>query len=121
MSDTLLQPEPLLPNPSYLRDMALSGHGVPAYAYALNNPLYYVDRDGNSPGAIVLGGEIGPVVTHGLGAAALLAAMAYCINTGNCRFPTTADKCESKPKTITRVCTRVGTGPRPPPLNTTAS
>ena len=41
-----LSPEPLLQSPNYVRMMAQSGHSVPTYAYALNNPIGYVDRDG---------------------------------------------------------------------------
>lgn len=41
-----LSPEPLLQSPTYVRRMAQSGMSVPAYAYALNNPLKYVDRNG---------------------------------------------------------------------------
>ena len=38
--------EPLLRSPEYLRTMAHSGFVVPTYAYAANNPVHYVDRDG---------------------------------------------------------------------------
>jgi RHS repeat-associated protein len=41
-----LSPEPLLQSPDYVRTMAQSGLSVPAYAYALNSPLRYVDPDG---------------------------------------------------------------------------
>jgi RHS repeat-associated protein len=41
-----LQPEPLLQNPMYLRDMAAMGFQVPTYAYALNNPYLYADPNG---------------------------------------------------------------------------
>lgn len=43
-----LQPEPLLSDANYLQVMAKQGRGVPAYAYASNNPLRYIDRDGRS-------------------------------------------------------------------------
>ncbi|MBZ4423346.1 RHS repeat domain-containing protein, partial [Myxococcus sp. RHSTA-1-4] len=41
-----LQSEPMLHEPGYVVDMALKGHVVPAYAYAANNPLYFVDPTG---------------------------------------------------------------------------
>ncbi|WP_338873656.1 RHS repeat-associated core domain-containing protein [Myxococcus stipitatus] len=41
-----LQPEPMVQNPRYLRAVAKDGHSVPAYAYALNNPLHFADPDG---------------------------------------------------------------------------
>jgi RHS repeat-associated protein len=41
-----LSPEPLLQSPSFVRTMLKSGHQVPAYAYAANNPSSYVDPDG---------------------------------------------------------------------------
>ncbi|MBI4934259.1 MAG: RHS domain-containing protein [Actinobacteria bacterium] len=45
-----LAQEPLTRAPMYLRQMAESGYGVPAYAYALNNPVRYVDLNGLDPG-----------------------------------------------------------------------
>ncbi|NTX06554.1 RHS repeat-associated core domain-containing protein [Myxococcus sp. CA040A] len=41
-----LQPEPILQDPGYSREMAEKGYGVPAYAYAANNPLYWSDPTG---------------------------------------------------------------------------
>ena len=41
-----LSPEPLLQSPTYVRRMAQSGMSVPAYAYAANNPISYVDPSG---------------------------------------------------------------------------
>lgn len=41
-----LQPEPLLQNPRYVQYMAYQGHSVPAYSYALNNPIRWVDLNG---------------------------------------------------------------------------
>jgi hypothetical protein len=48
-SEQLKQPEPLLQNPEYVVAMAKAGHSLPAYAYALNNPLYFTDVDGRNP------------------------------------------------------------------------
>jgi hypothetical protein len=36
----------MLQNPRYVRAMALGGHSVPAYAYALNNPVNFIDPNG---------------------------------------------------------------------------
>jgi hypothetical protein len=44
-----LQPEPLMQEPTYVKAMALQGHSVPAYSYALNNPLHYTDESGLAP------------------------------------------------------------------------
>ncbi len=44
-----LQPEPMLSDPRFIRRMAQQGHGVPAYAYAMNNPLYFTDPNGLYP------------------------------------------------------------------------
>ena len=44
-----LQPEPLLQDPNFSFAAAKKGRSAPAYAYALNNPLYFVDRDGLDP------------------------------------------------------------------------
>ncbi len=41
-----LSPEPLLQSSTYARLMAQSGMRVPAYAYAANNPISYVDPSG---------------------------------------------------------------------------
>jgi hypothetical protein len=41
-----LSPEPLLQNPNWVESELQSGHQVPAYAYARNNPVRYVDPDG---------------------------------------------------------------------------
>ena len=44
-----LQPEPLLRSPNAYVAYTRRGHSLPAYAYALNNPLRWVDLDGYSP------------------------------------------------------------------------
>ncbi|RKG65578.1 hypothetical protein D7V80_22840 [Corallococcus sp. CA054B] len=41
-----LQPEPALQSPGYLADMVARGYDVPAYSYALNNPMIYTDPNG---------------------------------------------------------------------------
>ncbi|MFY2562331.1 RHS repeat-associated core domain-containing protein [Corallococcus terminator] len=41
-----LHPEPLLTRPEYAKSMARYGHGTQAYAYAANNPLFFIDSDG---------------------------------------------------------------------------
>ncbi|GMU62984.1 MAG: hypothetical protein AMXMBFR34_47470 [Myxococcaceae bacterium] len=41
-----LSPEPMLQSPTFATSMAARGMSVPTYAYAANNPLRYVDRDG---------------------------------------------------------------------------
>jgi RHS repeat-associated protein len=41
-----VQSEPLSRSQTYVRRVAQSGMSVPTYAYAANNPLRYVDRDG---------------------------------------------------------------------------
>jgi RHS repeat-associated protein len=41
-----LSPEPLSQSPAYVTTMASRGMQVPAYAYALNNPLFWVDPTG---------------------------------------------------------------------------
>lgn len=45
-----LSPEPLLQDPWWIVSMATEGKSPPAYAYALNNPIRYVDRTGMGPG-----------------------------------------------------------------------
>ena len=55
-----LSPEPMLQSPVYLRRMAQAGLQVPTYAYALNNPIGYVDRNGLDPVAgAAVGAEVG--------------------------------------------------------------
>ena len=41
-----LSPEPLLQNPNWVKEELQSGHQVPTYAYARNNPVRYVDPTG---------------------------------------------------------------------------
>jgi RHS repeat-associated protein len=56
-----LSPEPLMQDPMYVRQMAEDGMGVPTYAYALNNPVRYVDSDGLKPGDAFRTGEAAAV------------------------------------------------------------
>jgi hypothetical protein len=46
-----LSPEPLLQRPNWVKGQLETGHQVPAYAYARNNPVAYVDPDGRFAGA----------------------------------------------------------------------
>ena len=41
-----LSPEPLLQDPKWVSEELQSGHQVPAYSYARNNPIRYVDPIG---------------------------------------------------------------------------
>jgi RHS repeat-associated protein len=50
-----LQPEPMTMKPSYLAAMMAAGSSIPTYSYALNNPLHFIDRDGNNPILALLG------------------------------------------------------------------
>lgn len=54
-----LSPEPLLQSPTYLRRMAQDGMSVPTYAYALNNPVRYVDPTGLDAYLVNCGGYVG--------------------------------------------------------------
>ena len=50
-----LSPEPALQDPTFASSMAKQGFSVPAYAYALNNPIAVVDPDGRNPWLLFLG------------------------------------------------------------------
>lgn len=50
-----LSPEPLLQSPTWVTSQLRRGRQVPAYSYALNNPIRYVDRNGLNPGAAAAG------------------------------------------------------------------
>ena len=44
-----LSPEPLLQEPTWVASELQEGHQVPAYSYARNNPVAYIDPDGLDP------------------------------------------------------------------------
>ncbi|WP_410477871.1 RHS repeat-associated core domain-containing protein [Myxococcus sp. MxC21-1] len=44
-----LQPESLLEDPEFVKGMAQRGLSTPAYGYALNNPMHFVDPTGENP------------------------------------------------------------------------
>lgn len=58
LSSQYLSPEPMVQSPDYLARMAQNGYSVSTYAYALDNPLGYLDRDGL---------QAAPVVELGIG------------------------------------------------------
>jgi hypothetical protein len=51
-----LTPEPILRNPKAAVAYAYTGHSLPAYSYALNNPIRYWDANGACPMCLILGG-----------------------------------------------------------------
>lgn len=90
-----LSPEPLLQEPSYVTTMAQSGLSVPTYAYALNNPLRYVDPDGrDAAAAAVQAGSRGltgvaSTLLSGLGSALGVLGGLWPSPLGNGTFPYT--------------------------------
>jgi hypothetical protein len=63
----------MLQKPLWVKQQGNDGFSVPTYAYARNNPIRYVDVDGNNPAVAV------PVAGAGVGlAAAALAASLWC-------------------------------------------
>ena len=46
MSESYLSPEAMLQDPKWVKEEAQGGFSAPTYAYARNNPLSYVDKDG---------------------------------------------------------------------------
>lgn len=71
-----LSPEPLLQNPNWVASQLEMGRQVPAYAYALNNPIANVDRNGLAPGAGAIPfftpwSPVAAAATTGWGAAAV--------------------------------------------------
>ncbi len=48
-----LQPEPMMQSPDYVQGMALAGHSVPVYVYALSNSLSFTDSTGLDPNGSV--------------------------------------------------------------------
>jgi RHS repeat-associated protein len=89
-----LSSEPMLEKPEFVRAAARMGLSPPTYAYALNNPVRYSDRDGLCVGplapvcaAICAGGACeaaAAAAAAALAAALAAAAGAYCGITGNC-------------------------------------
>ncbi len=73
-SGRYLVPEPLLDSPEFVRSMARGGKSVPAHAYALNNPLRYVDASGLGPFYIGAGFFPTPQINMSHGYESLLAA-----------------------------------------------
>lgn len=69
-----LSHEPLLQNPDWVASELQSGHPLPAYSYARNNPVMVVDPNGKTPAAaVVVGGAVG------VGAAVLAGASLWCL------------------------------------------
>lgn len=50
-----MQPEPMLAIPQVVLMAATQGHSLPAYAYALNNPINFTDATGNIPDSLRVG------------------------------------------------------------------
>lgn len=87
-----LQPEPLLQDPLFISGMAMAGHSLPAYSYALNNPVAYIDPNGKNPGTAA-GAAVGTFIAPGVGTlvgavvgTAVVAAGLWCVGT-SCLSP----------------------------------
>lgn len=88
-----LSPEPLLQDPTWVASQLRSGRQVPAYGYALNNPVTVVDPNGKNPLLLLLCAGGGceaaaagalAATTYVLAGATAAVAGAYCGATGNC-------------------------------------
>jgi len=87
-----LQPEPLQSDPNYLAMMAHNGHSVPAYGYALNNPVRFTAPNGQAVPLILIGacaaGGCEAAAARAAASTAAAGALLYCAIDGSCpRIP----------------------------------